>query len=321
MKYSIGIDIGGTNTVFGLVSEKGNIKAINKISTKGYKSFDDYLDEIVANVIKFYKEVSNTTVEIIGVGIGAPNGNYYKGVIDNAPNLEFKGVLEVRHLLEVKLSQKGYCINVALTNDANAAAMGEMIYGKGKGVKDFIMITLGTGVGSGIVVDGKLVYGSTGFAGEIGHTIIEEQGRQCNCGRKGCVERYCSATGFVLTALEKLKNSSEKSILREYDENEITGALIYDCALKGDKLCLDVYDYTAKMLAIGLANATAITSPEKIFLFGGLSRSGNLLLNPLRKYFETYVFDVFKNSVSIELSGLKDDDAAILGAAALCFNK
>lgn len=320
MKYSIGIDIGGTNTVFGLVSENGEIKTITKISTKGYNGFDDYLNEIANNVIKLCKEVSNTNAEIIGIGIGAPNGNYYKGVIDNAPNLEYKGVLQVKQLLEENLSQKGYNLNVTLTNDANAAAMGEMIYGKGKGVKDFIMITLGTGVGSGIVVNGDLVYGSTGFAGEVGHTIIEEHGRQCNCGRKGCVERYCSATGFVLTALEKLTNSSEESLLRKYDKKEITGALIYDCALKGDKLCLEIYDYTAKMLAIGLANAVAITSPEKIFLFGGLSKSGNLLLNPLKKYFEDYVFDVFKNSVSIELSGLKDDDAAILGAAALCFN-
>lgn len=320
MKYSIGIDIGGTNTVFGLVSENGEIKTITKISTKGYNGFDDYLNEIANNVIKLCKEVSNTNAEIIGIGIGAPNGNYYKGVIDNAPNLEYKGVLQVKQLLEENLSQKGCNLNVTLTNDANAAAMGEMIYGKGKGVKDFIMITLGTGVGSGIVVNGDLVYGSTGFAGEVGHTIIEEHGRQCNCGRKGCVERYCSATGFVLNALEKLNNSSEKSLLRKYNEKEITGALIYDCALKGDKLCLEIYDYTAKMLAIGLANAVAITSPEKIFLFGGLSKSGNLLLNPLKKYFEAYVFDVFRNSVSIELSGLKDDDAAILGAAALCFN-
>ncbi len=320
MKYSIGIDIGGTNTVFGFVSENGEIKTITKISTKGYNGFDDYLNEIANNVIKLCKEVSNTNAEIIGIGIGAPNGNYYKGVIDNAPNLEYKGVLQVKQLLEENLSQKGYNLNVTLTNDANAAAMGEMIYGKGKGVKDFIMITLGTGVGSGVVVNGNLVYGSTGFAGEVGHTIIEEKGRQCNCGRKGCVERYCSATGFVLTALEKINNSSEESLLRKYNEKEITGALIYDCALKGDKLCLEVYDYTAKMLAIGLANAAAITSPEKIFLFGGLSKSGDLLLNPLKKYFEAYVFDVFKNSVSIELSGLEDDGAAILGAAALCFN-
>ncbi len=318
MKYSIGIDIGGTNTVFGLVSQEGKIVLTNKISTRGHKNFEAYLDAIVKNIADFCREVSNTDAEIQGIGIGAPNGNYYKGVIDNAPNLEFKGVLEIKQLLEQKLLQKGYNFNVVLTNDANAAAMGEMIYGNARKVRDFIMITLGTGVGSGIVINGKLVYGSTGFAGEVGHTIIEEGGRQCNCGRKGCVERYCSATGFVLTALEKLSQSSEPSLLREYSKEEINGALIYQCALKDDKLCLEVYDYTAKMLAIGLANATAVTSPEKIFLFGGLSQSGDLLLKPLKKYFEEYVFDVFKGSVSIELSGLKESDAAILGAAALC---
>ncbi|MDO5760014.1 MAG: ROK family protein [Bacteroidota bacterium] len=317
MKYSIGIDIGGTNTVLGLVNSQGSILQTNKISTTAYNDFDAYMEAICLNILDLCKQ--KNIEEILGVGIGAPNGNYYRGVIDRAPNLKYKGVLEVKRVLEEKLRQHNASLEVRLDNDANAAAMGEKIYGKARGVKNFIMITLGTGLGSGVVVEDKLVYGHTGFAGEVGHTIIEENGRLCNCGRKGCVERYCSVSGFTLTAKEKLKGSSQPSILRNYNEEEITGALIYESALKGDELALSCYDYTAKMLAIALANATAITSPEKIFIFGGLSKSGNLLLDPLKEYFETYLFDVFKGSVSIELSGLKDDSAAILGAAALMF--
>ncbi len=317
MKYSIGIDIGGTNTVFGLVDSKGEIIKTKKISTTSYDNFDSYLSSLSQNIEDLCKQIPNS--EVLGVGIGAPNGNHYLGIIDNAPNLKYKGVLEIKKMLHEDLRNKGLNTNVEIDNDANVAAMGEMVFGKAQGVENFIMITLGTGVGSGIVVNGKLVRGHTGFAGELGHTIIEENGRLCNCGRKGCVERYCSVSGFTLTAKEKLETSTKPSLLRNYSKEEITGALIYELALQGDSLALSCYDYTAKMLAIALANASAITSPEKIFIFGGLSQSGDLLLNPLRKYFENYLFDVFKGSISIELSGLKDDSAAILGAAALVF--
>lgn len=320
MKYSIGIDIGGTNTVLGLVDSKGKILKTNRLLTSGYEDFASYIETLAFNVLELYKSTPVLDNEgVFGVGIGAPNGNRYRGVIDNAPNLKYKGVLEVKHLLEKELAKNNLNLKVEIDNDANAAAMGEMIYGKAKGVKNFVMITLGTGLGSGIVVDGKLVYGHTGFAGEVGHTIIEEKGRLCNCGRKGCVERYCSVSGFTLTAEEKLTGTSQPSLLRHYPKEEITGALIYKVALQGDELALSCYDYTAKMLAIALANTTAITSPEKIFIFGGLSKSGDLLLKPLKAYFENYVFDVFKGSVSIELSGLQEEGAAILGAAALVF--
>ena len=194
-----------------------------------------------------------------------------------------------------------------------------MIYGKAKDVKDFIMITLGTGVGSGIVVNGKLVYGYTGFAGEVGHTVIEPDGRLCNCGRRGCVERYASATGIVITMKEMLEHTKVPSLLRDTDSEQITSRSIYDAAVKGDKLALECFDYTAKRLALGIANAAEITSPQKIYLFGGLSKSGDYLLKPLKKYTEQYLFSILRDTIDIELSGLNEEDAAVLGAAALCY--
>ncbi|MBQ9253792.1 MAG: ROK family protein [Bacteroidales bacterium] len=318
MKYSLGIDIGGTNTVLGLTNENGEILYLEQFPTKHYDVLKDYLDELTKRIILLCEKVEDKS-NILGVGIGAPNSNYYRGTIEYAPNLQFKGIINLKQEIEERLLQNGYTLKVIVTNDANAAAMGEMIYGKAKGVKDFIMITLGTGVGSGIVVDGKVVYGSTGFAGEVGHTIVEPNGRLCNCGRKGCLERYCSATGIVITALTKLRTTSERSSLREYKEDEITSKLIYDYAKMGDTLALSCFDYTAKVLARSLANAAEVTSPKKIFLFGGLSKSGDLLLKPLKTYFEQELYPVFRNTIDIELSGLKDTDAAILGAAALTF--
>lgn len=318
MKYSIGIDIGGTNTVVGLTTEEGKVVAIEKFGTKDYALLEDYLKEMKSRINLLCQRV-NAPDSVLGVGIGAPNGNYYNGTIEHAPNLQFKGVVKLKEQLEQLLEQDGNKLKVTVTNDANAAAMGEMIYGRAKGVRDFIMITLGTGVGSGIVVDGKLVYGSTGFAGEVGHTIIEPEGRQCNCGRKGCLERYCSATGIVLTAIEKLHESDEPSLLRNCKEEEITSKMIFDAANSGDKLALSCFDYTAKVLARGLANAAAVTSPKVIYLFGGLSKSGDMLLKPLKEYFEQELYPVFRNTIEIELSGLEEADSAVLGAAALTF--
>lgn len=316
--YSIGIDIGGTNTGFGLVDEKGNIISTTSISTKDFDIVENYLDEIVKHIILLIERCEDKSL-LKGVGIGAPNGNYYNGTIEHAPNLKFHGIIPVKEYIETKLKGKGYDLKVTLTNDANAAAIGEMIYGGAKGIKNFIMITLGTGVGSGIVVDGKVVYGFDGFAGEVGHTIVQPEGRMCGCGRRGCVETYSSVTGLRKTALELINNTKTKSSLREICQENIGGKAIYNAAINGDKLALKCFEITAKMLAIGMANAVAVTSPEKIFLFGGLTKAGDLLMTPLKKYFEESLFVVFQNKIDLEISHLDENTAAILGAAALTY--
>lgn len=316
--YSIGIDIGGTNTGFGLVDEKGNIISTTSISTKDFDIVENYLDEIVKHIILLIERCEDKSL-LKGVGIGAPNGNYYNGTIEHAPNLKFHGIIPVKEYIETKLKGKGYDLKVTLTNDANAAAIGEMIYGGAKGIKNFIMITLGTGVGSGIVVDGKVVYGADGFAGEVGHTIVQPEGRMCGCGRRGCVETYSSVTGLRKTALELINNTKTKSSLREICQENIGGKAIYNAAINGDKLALKCFEITAKMLAIGMANAVAVTSPEKIFIFGGLTKAGDLLMNPLKKYFEESLFVVFQNKIDLEISHLDENTAAILGAAALTY--
>lgn len=316
--YSIGIDIGGTNTGFGLVDEKGNIISTTSISTKDFNIVENYLDEIVKHIILLIERCEDKSL-LKGVGIGAPNGNYYNGTIEHAPNLKFHGIIPVKEYIETKLKGKGYDLKVTLTNDANAAAIGEMIYGGAKGIKNFIMITLGTGVGSGIVVDGKVVYGADGFAGEVGHTIVQPEGRMCGCGRRGCVETYSSVTGLRKTALELINNTKTKSSLREICQENIGGKAIYNAAINGDKLALKCFEITAKMLAIGMANAVAVTSPEKIFLFGGLTKAGDLLMTPLKKYFEESLFVVFQNKIDLEISHLDENTAAILGAAALTY--
>lgn len=317
-KYSIGIDIGGTNTGFGLVDKDGNIIEILSLSTKDYFDYEIYLNEVTKNILHLIEKCPNKDL-IQGIGIGAPNGNYYNGTIEHAPNLNFKGIIPVKEYIENRLSEKGFPLKVTLTNDANAAAIGEMIYGGAKNVKNFLMITLGTGVGSGVVVDGKIVYGHDGFAGEVGHTIVQPEGRLCGCGRKGCVETYSSVTGIKKTALELIRETCTNSILRTLPEEEIGGKTIYQAGMQGDELAIKCFDITAKMLAIGMANAVAITSPEKIFLFGGLTKSGDLLMTPLKKYFEESLFVVFKNKIELKLSDLDENNAAILGAAALPF--
>mgnify|MGYP000922988765 FL=1 len=316
--YSIGIDIGGTNTGFGLVDEKGNIISTTSISTKDFDIVENYLDEIVKHIILLIERCEDKSL-LKGVGIGAPNGNYYNGTIEHAPNLKFHGIIPVKEYIETKLKGKGYDLKVTLTNDANAAAIGEMIYGGAKGIKNFIMITLGTGVGSGIVVDGKIVYGFDGFAGEVGHTIVQPEGRMCGCGRRGCVETYSSVTGLRKTALELINNTKTESSLREITQENIGGKTIYNAAINGDELALKCFEITAKMLAIGMANAVAVTSPEKIFIFGGLTKAGDLLMNPLKKYFEESLFVVFQNKIDLEISHLDENTAAILGAAALTY--
>ena len=254
MNYSIGIDIGGTNTCFGLVNENAEIIFQREIKTKNFPEIENYLTVLVKQIkdlISHCPEPEN----ILGVGIGAPNGNYYKGTIELAPNLPFKGIIPIKNMLEMLLLNEGWNLKVTITNDANAAGIGEMIYGAAKGVNDFIMITLGTGVGSAIVSNGKMIYGHDGFAGEVGHTIVEIDGRECGCGRKGCLETYSSATGIRRTALSLLKQDNSPSILREIEEKDINGYTICEAARKNDALALKCIDLTARMLAIGVANA------------------------------------------------------------------
>jgi glucokinase len=316
MNYSIGIDIGGTNTCFGLVNENAEIIFQREIKTKNFPEIEDYLTELVKQIkdlISHCPEPEN----ILGVGIGAPNGNYYKGTIELAPNLPFKGIIPIKNMLEMLLLNEGWNLKVTITNDANAAGIGEMIYGAAKGVNDFIMITLGTGVGSAIVSNGEMIYGHDGFAGEVGHTIVEIGGRECGCGRKGCLETYSSATGIRRTALSLLKQDNSPSILREIEEKDINGYTICEAARKNDALALKCIDFTARMLAIGVANAVAVTSPKKIIFSGGLSKAGDLLLTPFKAYLEENLYPVFRGKIEVELSALEENNTAILGAAAL----
>ena len=247
-----------------------------------------------------------------GMGVGAPNGKFYNGTIEFAPNLPWKGISPLAAMFEDKLG-----IPTALTNDANAAAIGEMTYGAARGMKDFIMITLGTGVGSGIVINGQLVYGHDGFAGELGHVIVDRNGRQCNCGRKGCLETYCSATGVARTAREFLVQRTDPSLLRNIPSEEIASKDVYDAAVKGDKLALDIFEFTGRILGEALANFIAFSSPEAIVLFGGLAKSGDYIMKPIKKAIDDNILKIYAGKTRLLLSQLKDADAAVLGASAL----
>lgn len=306
---AVGIDIGGTNTVFGLVDVEGNCLAQDAVKTTDYPSVSDFVAQVSKRVKALMSAHSNA--EFIGMGIGAPNGNYYTGTIDFAPNLKWEGVVPL-----AKLFAAYFDFPISLTNDANAAAIGERIYGAAKGVDDFVMVTLGTGLGSGFVVNGDLVYGHDGFAGELGHTIVEKNGRECGCGRKGCLETYASATGIVKTAKEFLTGSTN-SLLSEIDQ--VTSKSIAEAAEKGDQLALDIFDYTAEKLGFSLANTIAISSPKLVVLFGGLAQSGDLIIKPTKKYMEEFLLNIYKNKVSIVPSKLIASDAAILGASALAW--
>ncbi|RLD64374.1 MAG: ROK family protein [Bacteroidetes bacterium] len=311
----IGIDIGGTNTVIGVVDIDGNFSAENSFSTKKYKKIDAFIEALKIGIKECLDSIKTNYI-LKGIGIGAPNGNYYNGSIEYAPNLNWYEIIPLADILN-----KHFHVPVVLTNDANAAAMGEMIYGSAKGLDNFIVITLGTGLGSGLVVDGKVVYGHDGFAGEIGHTIYDPNGRLCGCGRKGCLETYASATGIKRTVIELLNNSDTKSILIDIPEDELNSKDIYEAAVKGDKIALDAFDYTAKILGLKLADSIAYTSPEAIFLFGGLALSGDYILKPTKKYMEENLLKIYKNKVRLELSGLMGKNAAILGAAALIWKE
>lgn len=311
----IGIDIGGTGTKFGIVDRVGNVLFSSEMSTKKHKVLETYIDELYNN-LKPLIEKAGGVGRIKGIGVGAPNGNYYTGTVEYAPNLPWKGILPL-----AKLIQDKFKLPVVLTNDANAAAIGEMMYGAAQGMKDFIMITLGTGVGSGIVANGQLIYGHDGFAGELGHTIIIPDGRlHEGTGKKGSLESYASATGVTLTALELLKNTKKKSILRNFKPEEIDSKKVFEAAITGDELAKEIFEYTGKILGMALANAVMFSSPEAIILFGGLTKAGELILKPTREHMEANLIKVFQNKVKILVSHLKESDAAILGASALAWD-
>ena len=310
--YVVGMDIGGTNTVFGVVDQRGNVLATDSIKTQMYPTIEEYVDAVCDKLLPLIDSQGGVG-KIKGMGVGAPNGNYYKGTIEMAANLPWKGIIPLAALFEERLG-----VPVALTNDANAAAIGEMTYGAARGMKDFIMITLGTGVGSGIVVNGQLLYGHDGFAGELGHVIVRrENGRQCGCGRKGCLETYCSATGVARTAREFLVARSEPSLLREIPAEEIVSKDVYDAAVKGDKLAQEIFEFTGTILGEALADFIAFSSPEAIVLFGGLAKSGDYIMNPIQKAMDETVMKIYKGKTKLLVSELKDADAAVLGASAL----
>lgn len=307
----MGVDIGGTNTVFGIVDARGNVIASNSIKTKKHADFNDYLDELYTEATRLI-EANDAVDKIQGIGIGAPNANYYTGHIDNAVNLPWPN-LPLAELVSAKFG-----IPVAITNDANAAALGEMTYGAARGMKDFIMITLGTGVGSGIVINGQVVYGHDGLAGELGHVIVKRNnGRLCGCGRTGCLETYCSATGVARTAREFLEARDQPSLLRNLDIDTITSKDVYDAAIKGDELAKDIFEYTGNILGAAMADMMAFSSPEAFILFGGLAKSGDYLMKPLQESMDRNMLSIFKGKPKVILSELKEADAAVLGASAL----
>jgi len=309
-----GIDIGGTNIISGLVDKTGNILAEERLKTAEFPDIKDYITAQHDAINKMLER--NSGHRLVGLGVGAPNANYHKGTIELAPNLSWKGIVPLARYLREKID-----VPVIVTNDANAAAMGEMIFGGAKGMKDFIVLTLGTGLGSGIVVNGEVVYGYTGFAGELGHTIIVPGGRECGCGRRGCYETYASASGLVRTVFNLLSERRAESTLRDLPPSELTSKIIVGEAEKGDRIALEAINYTAEMLALGIINAITFSSPEAVFLFGGLVNAGELLLAPVRKYADSNVMPIFRGRTRILPSAISESNAAVLGAAALAWNE
>ncbi|MBN8786607.1 MAG: ROK family protein [Terrimonas sp.] len=312
-QYAIGIDIGGTNTVFGIVDHRGDTLYRGAISSRKHQNIEDYIQELYEALQPAILQVGGIE-NIKGIGIGAPNGNYYSGTIEYAPNLIWKGIIPLAKLITEKFG-----VPAALTNDANAAAVGEMMYGAAKGMKDFIMITLGTGVGSGIVANGHLIYGHDGFAGELGHTTIIPGGRlHPGTNMKGSLESYASATGVAYTAREFLEQRPDQdSLLRNYPLDGIDSRIVYDCAIQGDTIAKEVYEYTGQILGLALSNFVMFSSPEAIILFGGMTKAGDLILKPTQKHMEENLLPIFQNKVKLIFSELKEADAAILGASAL----
>ena len=311
-EYAIGIDIGGTNTKYGIVNHRGEIIEKGEMKTDAYPTIESFIDALYDTLMPII-DGNTQDGKVKGIGIGAPNGNFYTGTIEYAPNLHWKGVIHLTQLITEKFN-----LPSSLTNDANAAAVGEMMYGAARGMRDFIMITLGTGVGSGIVANGQLIYGHDGFAGELGHTTVIPGGRKhWSTNIQGSLESYCSATGIAITAQELLEASKEDSLMRAYKSDEINSKIVYECAEKGDKIAKEVYRFTGEILGLALSNFIMFSSPEAIVLFGGVIKAGDLLLQPTREHMEKNLLPIFQNKVKLIFSELKEADAAILGASAL----
>lgn len=310
------MDIGGTNTVFGIVNKEGQVICSDSVKTQQYVVLDDYINTVSTKIKALMASQNLTNADITGLGIGAPNACYYRGTIEYAPNLPWKGiVIPLADLFSKALGG----IKVTITNDANAAALGERAYGVAKGMDHFIMITLGTGVGSGIIIDGKLLYGNDGFAGELGHVIVKPGGRECGCGRKGCLEAYCSATGIARTARERLTTTDEPSLLRNVNIDTLNSKDIYDAAVEGDKMAIDIFKETGTILGHALADMVVFSNPEAIVLFGGLAKAGDFITKYTYEAMEERMFPSFKGKTKLLLSTLKDADAAVLGASALAW--
>ena len=309
-----GVDIGGTNTIIGLVDSEGEIHGEGRLATADYAFADDFVTALDAKL----KEMTagKDDLKLVGIGIGAPNANFNNGTIELAPNLRWKGIIPMARITERKTG-----LRTLITNDANAAALGEMLFGAAKGVKNFIILTLGTGLGSGIVVDGGVVYGHTGFAGELGHMTVAEGGRVCGCGRRGCLETYASATGLVRTVMFLLSDRREESILRDLKSTEITSRRVAEAAAAGDVIAQMALDQTARWIALGIANSVTFSSPETIFLFGGLAQAGDAIFVPVRKYADELVQPIFRGTFNVLPSGLPEARAAVLGASALIWKE
>ncbi|MGI9526232.1 MAG: ROK family protein [Weeksellaceae bacterium] len=313
-EYAIGIDIGGTNSKFGLVNQRGEVIQKGKLKTKDYDKPEKLVDVLYEELLPMIQSLPEKEM-IVGVGIGAPNGNFFTGNIEYPPNLLWKGVTPMVDIISNKFGLKA-----KITNDANAAAMGEMMYGAARGMKDFIMITLGTGVGSGIVSGGRLIYGHDGFAGELGHTIVKPGGRKhWSTGSEGSLEAYASATGIAITA-KKMRAEFPDSLLNEYEESEINAKTVFDCAEKGDAIAIEVFRYTGQKLGEALANFVMFSSPEAILLFGGVIQAGDYILKPAKLHMERNLLPIFRNKVKLYISKLDEADAAILGASALVWS-
>jgi glucokinase len=311
----IGVDIGGTFTKYGLVDREGNVLIEGSMATDAYDNVIDYQRGLYESMEQVFAPLKGT-IEIKGAGFGAPNGNFYKGTIEYAPNLKWKGVIHFCELFKKHLN-----VPAVLTNDANAAAIGEGLYGGAKGMRDYIIITLGTGLGSGIVSNGELIYGFDGFAGELGHVCVEPHGRKCGCGKQGCLETYCSASGIKRTVFELICDMTEDSELRQYNFFELSSEMIYEAALRNDAIALKAFEFTGQILGSKLADAVAYSSPEAIFLFGGLAKSGDLLFKPTYESFEENLLPIYRNKIKILPSGLQDKNIAVLGASALIWKE
>ncbi|GAA4335756.1 ROK family protein [Mucilaginibacter gynuensis] len=312
---AVGIDVGGTNTKYGIVNQQGEILQQGEVKTTLFPTIESFVDGLYERLSPMITEHGKEAT-IKGIGIGAPNGNHFNGSIEHAPNLKWKGIVPIAKLMSEKFG-----IPCVLNNDAKAAALGELKFGAAKGMKDFIMITLGTGVGSGIIVNGGLIYGHNGNAGELGHTTIRHNGRlHWSTGLRGTVEAYCSATGIRLTAIEMRNRAKKPTLLQQYKDDEINSKIVFDCAMKGDRVAKRVYEFTGQVLGEALANFTMFSSPEAIVLFGGVTHACSMLMEPAKKALEKNVLTVYKGQVKLLLSKLKEADAAILGASTLVWD-